>query len=60
VPPILRNTGLAQSLHYLGRRMMEKHGLRVNVQADPEVGGLKVLLFQATRKLRFNDVKPPG
>jgi PAS domain S-box-containing protein len=60
-PPILHNTGLALSLHYLGERMKAKHGLTVNVQADeqaePETEDIKVLLFQAARELLFNIVK---
>ncbi len=60
-PPILHTSGLARSLHYLGQQMEVKHGLKVSVtadeDADPEIEGLKVLLFQATRELLFNVVK---
>jgi PAS domain S-box-containing protein len=60
-PPILHSAGLARSLHYLARQMETKHGLKVEIQADeqaePEIEGLKVLLFQATRELLFNIVK---
>jgi PAS domain S-box-containing protein len=60
-PPILNNNGLARSLHYLGQQMEIRHGLKVSVRVDEEadldVEGLKILLFQATRELLFNVVK---
>ncbi len=60
-PPILRNAGLARSLHWLAQHMETKHGLIVEVSADeqanPQDEDLSSLLFQATRELLFNVVK---
>jgi CheY-like chemotaxis protein len=60
-PPILHNTGLAQSLRFLGDQMKSKHGLVVRVRADekaePETEDMRVFLFQAARELLFNVVK---
>jgi PAS domain S-box-containing protein len=60
-PPILHNSGLAQSLQYLKQRMQKKYGLNISLYVDehvePETADVKVLLFQATRELLFNIVK---
>jgi PAS domain S-box-containing protein len=60
-PPILYDAGLAAALEWLARQMQEKHGLSVQVEADPEAEpageDLRVLIFQAVRELLFNVVK---
>ncbi len=60
-PPILYDAGLAEALAWLGRWMEERHGLKVNVQADPaaepESEDIRIALFLATRELLYNVVK---
>ncbi|MFW6146438.1 MAG: response regulator [Planctomycetota bacterium] len=60
-PPILHDAGLRPALEWLARWMAEKHGLHVDLEADPEAGtdreDVRVLLFQAVRELLFNIVK---
>jgi PAS domain S-box-containing protein len=60
-PPILYDVGLAAALQWLGRWMLAKHALSVDVNADRQVEpaneDVRVLLFQATRELLFNVVK---
>jgi PAS domain S-box-containing protein len=63
-PPILREGGLIQALQWIGRRMFEKHGLTVQVEADECDGligeDLRIALFHAVRELLFNVVKHAG
>ena len=60
-PPILQDRGLAASLDWLGRWMLQKHGLAVEVLADPAADPydhqLAVLMFQSCKELLFNVVK---
>jgi signal transduction histidine kinase/ActR/RegA family two-component response regulator len=60
-PPILYDGGLVPALEWLARWMQEKHGLQVEVHADPgaepESEETQVFLFQAVRELLFNVVK---
>ncbi|NLF31761.1 MAG: PAS domain S-box protein [Planctomycetes bacterium] len=60
-PPILHQGGLAPALAWLAEWMRRKHNLDVRLQADenaePQVEGVKVLLFQSARELLFNTVK---
>jgi PAS domain S-box-containing protein len=60
-PPVLYDGGLAAGLLWLQRRMEEKHGLKVEVQADPAADpkdeNLRVFVFEAARELLFNIVK---
>jgi PAS domain S-box-containing protein len=60
-PPILYQSGLAAGLKWLGRWMLEKHGLNVEVQADGPLKHLseelRAFLFRAVRELLFNVVK---
>lgn len=59
-PPVLYEAGLAQALDWLAGWMRDKHGLIVDVQADPAVNPaekIRVLLFQVVRELLFNVVK---
>ncbi len=60
-PPILHNAGLDDALEWLGGWMHEKHGLRVDVSADPEANPssdeICLLVFQSVRELLFNVVK---
>jgi PAS domain S-box-containing protein len=60
-PPILYDMGLAQALLWLGRWMQDKHGLHVEVTADPQANppdeDISVLLFHSVRELLFNVVK---
>ncbi len=59
-PPILQEAGLNAGLQWLVRRMADKHGLFVDLEADrdgsiPEQ--LKILIFDSVRELLFNIVK---
>ncbi len=62
-PPALQE-GLCKGLAWLASWMWEKHGLRVDLQADgaPDVrcGEESLLLFQCVRELLFNIVKHAG
>jgi len=63
-PPLLYEAGLAHALDWLGRQMREKHGLRVDVAADPDADpadeDVRLFVFQAVRELLFNVVKHAG
>lgn len=63
-PQVLYEAGLGPGLRWLADWMNEKHGLTVNVQADPDAeptnDQVRVLLFQAVRELLFNVVKHAG
>ncbi|NQU43674.1 PAS domain S-box protein [bacterium] len=63
-PPILYDSGLAVALEWLSIHMEEKHGLKVEVEAqveaEPDSEGFRCLLFQAARELLFNIVKHAG
>jgi PAS domain S-box-containing protein len=63
-PPILHDFGLVPALEWLARWMRDKHGLMLDLRANPQVEPIaedvKVLLFQATRELLFNVVKHAG
>ena len=62
-PPILYEAGLAAALEWLGRQMQDKHGLAVEIEANPDTPidphdqSISVLLFQSVRELLFNIVK---
>ncbi len=60
-PPILHSAGLDDALEWLGGWMYEKHGLKVDVSADPEANPssdeICLLVFQSVRELLFNVVK---
>jgi PAS domain S-box-containing protein len=60
-PPILRDAGLVQALHWLARRFHEKHGLNVRLEAEPaaepQSDDVRFLLFETIRELLFNVVK---
>ena len=60
-PPILHEAGLPAALEWLARRMEHKHGLAVELTAeplaDPPRDDLRGFLFQATRELLLNVVK---
>jgi len=60
-PPILHESGLAAGLEWLGRSMWEKHGLVVEVDADPgaqpEAMSTRAFLYESARELLFNVVK---
>ncbi len=63
-PPILHEGGLGAGLEWLGRWMLEKHGLTLDLSADPSADSdredVKVLLFQGVRELLFNVTKHAG
>jgi len=63
-PPVLQEAGLSAALHWLARQMTVRHGLTVEVsadpQADPQDPGTAALLFGAARELLFNVVKHAG
>jgi PAS domain S-box-containing protein len=60
-PPVLYDAGLAAGLDWLARQIEEKHGLRVEVDADPAAEptdeSTRVFLFQTVRELLLNVVK---
>lgn len=60
-PPVLRQSGFAPALQWLGRWMKERHGLNVELKAarDLQISNENtgILLFQAVRELLFNVVK---
>lgn len=60
-PPILLEGGLVKALVWLCSWMKEKHGLGVELTADPHAvlndENMIVLLFEAIRELLFNVVK---
>ncbi len=60
-PPVLHEGSLAQVLEWLARWMQDKHGLRVEVEADEQVDPptqeVRILLFQAVRELLLNIIK---
>jgi PAS domain S-box-containing protein len=63
-PSVLYTAGLAAALTWLGDWMERQHGLAVEVRAEPaaepQSGGVRILLFQAARELLFNVVKHSG
>jgi len=63
-PPVLYNGTFAAALSWLADQMREKHGLQVQLHADPQVNPsgeeLRFLLFQSVRELLFNVVKHAG
>ena len=63
-PTVLHEHGLAAGLRWLGRWMLEQHGLDVQVDAADAAEALapdvKVLVYQAVRELLFNVVKHAG
>lgn len=60
-PPVLYVLGLSSALDWLGRWMREKHGLKVEVKADPlanpQTEDVSMMLFHSVRELLFNVVK---
>jgi PAS domain S-box-containing protein len=60
-PPVLNRQGLGAALRWLGQQTADKHGLAVEVQADPNAEpadeDMRSQLFQAVRELLFNVVK---
>ena len=62
-PPVLSEGSLAGALRWLANWMQEKHGLRVQVDADEAINPdeeIRVMLFQCVRELLFNVVKHAG
>ena len=63
-PPILREAGLLPALDWIVRWSLDKHGLRIDVQADPQAEPaseeVRYLLFSACREMLFNIVKHAG
>jgi signal transduction histidine kinase len=60
-PPVLHEAGLAAAIEWLGRNMEQTHGLTVDIEvgewAEPEIEGIRILIFEAVRELLFNVVK---
>jgi len=60
-PPVLYDVGLAAGLLWLARWIEQKHGLAVEVVADPAAEpqdqNLRIFLFEAVRELLINVVK---
>ena len=60
-PPVLHEAGLAAAIEWLARHMEQTCGLAVDIevdpQAEPEIEGIRILLFEAVRELLFNVVK---
>jgi PAS domain S-box-containing protein len=65
-PPILREEGLTEGIHWIATRMERQYGLHVAVRAasdEPYLladDGRRVLVFQIVRELLFNAVKHAG
>ena len=59
-PPILQAAGLNAGLEWLAKRMVDRHGLLVDLELE-EIGALpedlKILLFESVRELLFNVAK---
>lgn len=60
-PPVLHERGLAAGLKWLGRQMLEKHGLTLEIEAEetaePSSEQVRIFLFEAVRELLLNIVK---
>lgn len=60
-PPILHHAGLGAAIQWLADWMVEKYGLKVQVEVDensePQSEELQGYLFEAVRELLFNVVK---
>ena len=60
-PPILKNEGLTEALHWLVTQMAVVNGLQVALQVEQPCQiideDMRVLLFQIVRELLFNVVK---
>lgn len=63
-PPVLYDAGLPPALDWLSRRMMETHGLKIEVECETEMHPLeediRLFLFEAIRECLFNVVKHAG
>ncbi|RPJ58575.1 MAG: hypothetical protein EHM23_17085 [Acidobacteria bacterium] len=63
-PPILHEGGLIAGLEWLARWMADKHGIFVELDAQPDASpaaeDVKALLFESVRELLFNAVKHSG
>ncbi len=62
--PTILCAGLVPALEWLARRMQDKHGLMLDLDAEPHTEpateDARVLLFQAVRELLFNVIKHAG
>jgi PAS domain S-box-containing protein len=62
--PVLHEKGLLAAVEWLGRQMLERHGLEVKITADRERYPLatqyRAFVFDAVRELLFNVVKHAG
>lgn len=60
-PPILRDEGLSQAIHWLAARMRRQYGLPIEIRGEGAFAipneELHVLLFNCVRELLFNVVK---
>jgi signal transduction histidine kinase len=60
-PPVLHDAGLAAALHWLAAQMKRKHGLTVEVDADPDSepaeSDTRAFLFRTVQELLLNVVK---
>ncbi len=60
-PPVLRGEGLVEALRWLTRRLEERFGLRVSLEAEGETSvrgeAVRALLFSLVRELLFNVAK---
>jgi PAS domain S-box-containing protein len=59
-PPILHESGLEGGLEWLARRLLDKHGINVDLSIDTPIElpeDAKVLVFESVRELLFNAVK---
>ena len=63
-PPVLRGEGLVEALRWLTRRLEERFGLRVSLEAEGETSvqseAVRALLFSLVRELLFNVAKHAG
>lgn len=60
-PPVLREAGLIEALHWLASRLQEQHDFTVHLRlasaAEPATDSIKYLLFESVRELLLNAIK---
>jgi signal transduction histidine kinase len=60
-PPILYELGLESALEWLAERFSKKHGLKLKIQKDGNINGLRedlqITLFKSTQEILINAVK---
>jgi signal transduction histidine kinase len=63
-PPVLYELGLESALEWLAERFSKKHGLKLKIQKDGNINGLRedlqITLFKSTQEILTNAVKHSG